>query len=517
MSAARRFSSRASTLLHSSSQSSHRPSVFTTNRSVSSAGEKPDKRTGRNVTVTDATTTDNASWDLEDLDGIATQVIQTRRFNRAPLKPRPSSAHAPKDLPTNQSSSRSRFPGLNMSIEPGLQNILKKAQPLPILPPNSLQPPVVTSIQPTPPHRDKRPWTPSPPSHKSRPLHPPTDPYILSERLKTHIKRSFPKPTQADFDVAMSMVYNAPPQMATAPVWGALLTFLGREGRLDTMWRTFNDMKKRGIRPTPYTFTILLNAYAHVPNSYLPRSSRTQSAMLTPRTRDRVQLIYDQYQQYLKRSLAAASEPSETAKATSSKSRSVGGDDSKQIPRQIDIAPTNAYLKFLARYDLLEEMQQTFLQMPTEGPLAPDALTYMIMLRPLNFVKKSPDLEDSSHTPPLNVIGEKVRPLIDQALRQAARMAPVSLIDSTLAQKIILDLSTGRRADQQLSVKLIEILYDFDHHPQSFPMVWIAYKNYPSLQRTRWSSCKRFPQCPTLPPLKSLDFPPIISYRIPFR
>jgi hypothetical protein len=50
----------------------------------------------------------------------------------------------------------------------------------------------------------------------------------------------------ADLDKAIKLVMEAPRSTVSTPVWNMLLGTIGREGRLELMWKTFNDV---GISP----------------------------------------------------------------------------------------------------------------------------------------------------------------------------------------------------------------------------------------------------------------------------
>jgi hypothetical protein len=49
----------------------------------------------------------------------------------------------------------------------------------------------------------------------------------------------------ADLDKAIKLVMDAPKSTVSTPVWNMLLGTIGREGRLELMWKTFNDVSYR--------------------------------------------------------------------------------------------------------------------------------------------------------------------------------------------------------------------------------------------------------------------------------
>lgn len=46
----------------------------------------------------------------------------------------------------------------------------------------------------------------------------------------------------ADLDKAIKLVFDTPRSAVSVPVWNMLLGTIGREGRLELMWKTFNDV-----------------------------------------------------------------------------------------------------------------------------------------------------------------------------------------------------------------------------------------------------------------------------------
>jgi pentatricopeptide repeat protein len=49
----------------------------------------------------------------------------------------------------------------------------------------------------------------------------------------------------ADLDKAIKLVMDAPKSTVSTPVWNMLLGTIGRQGRLELMWKTFNDVSYR--------------------------------------------------------------------------------------------------------------------------------------------------------------------------------------------------------------------------------------------------------------------------------
>lgn len=145
-------------------------------------------------------------------------------------------------------------------------------------------------------------------------------------------------------------------------------------------------MKKRGFKPNSRTYTTLLNAYAGIRHSADTLDRRTPRTV-EPKTMSRVTIVYDQAKSYMAakeaemRDAKNASDPEELGLATDA----VVAEDNNASVLDIDInvGPTNAYLKFLARYGMASEMEKVIMAMPTSGPLSPDNITYTTMFSAL--------------------------------------------------------------------------------------------------------------------------------------
>lgn len=71
---------------------------------------------------------------------------------------------------------------------------------------------------------------------------PASDPYGTSLRLKKIIHPKSGTLTTADIDKAIKLVIDTPRSAVSIPVWNMLLGMIGREGRQELMWKTFNDV-----------------------------------------------------------------------------------------------------------------------------------------------------------------------------------------------------------------------------------------------------------------------------------
>ncbi|KXG54141.1 uncharacterized protein PGRI_072850 [Penicillium griseofulvum] len=134
--------------------------------------------------------------------------------------------------------------------------------------------------------------------------------------------------------------------------WNHLLQYCMDQNHPQAAFKFYNDMKKRGRKPTPRTYTIMLKGFASAP-----------------------------------RSLAIA-------KTAASVYRSI---DSPNSGVKLDIIHTNAMLTVCHRHWDMDRLWKIAGDLPEEGPGAPDATTYTIILNAVQFAsrrdveKKSPD------------------------------------------------------------------------------------------------------------------------------
>ena len=200
-------------------------------------------------------------------------------------------------------------------------------------------------------------------------------------------------------------------------------------------------MKKRGITPTTRTYATLLNAYTRIPHdgahtSFAPTKQPPQKQI------QRVVDIYNESQTYISEQVAKV-EPGTT-----------------QFP-EIDLAPTNAYLKYLAKFGMWSQIERVRLGMDDKGPLAPNAITYTILFNALldrmavAIEKRFSefDAEDFTRTE----MGETARAMWDAAQRQSA--SGTKAIDEEMALAAVQCLLAGRPSDTELALQLIPSLW----------------------------------------------------------
>jgi len=221
-------------------------------------------------------------------------------------------------------------------------------------------------------------------------------------------------------------------------------------------------MKKRGFKPSARTYTTLLNAYAglrHSGDTTERRGPRTPE----PRTVSRVNIIFDQAQSHLAAQVAelerleSQNDPEELGLGTD------GMVDDNFVEGEgvdINIGPINAYLKFLAKFGMFQEMEKTFTAMPTSGPLSPDSITFSTMFSGLfdKLSKKSHSTEES--TP---VKGLTATTLWNQVYRQFresdTRQSDKRKIDEDLALIALKCLSRSDPISQRQVMEVIDALW----------------------------------------------------------
>jgi hypothetical protein len=225
-------------------------------------------------------------------------------------------------------------------------------------------------------------------------------------------------------------------------------------------------MKKRGFKPSSRTYTTLLNAYAglrHADDTTERRGSRTPPE---PRTVSRVSIIHDQAHSYL---VAQAAELERLETQNDPEELGLGTDamvDNENIEDEtvdINIGPTNAYLKFLAKYGMMQEMEKVFSGMPTSGPLSPDSITYSTMFSALfdKLSKRSTvsDVEGATTSKSLTASG-----LWNQVYRQfrdsdSSRSSDKRRVDEDLAIIALKCLSRGDQVSQRQAMQVIDALW----------------------------------------------------------
>ncbi|WOO85278.1 uncharacterized protein LOC62_06G008780 [Vanrija pseudolonga] len=289
-------------------------------------------------------------------------------------------------------------------------------------------------------------------------------PYKTSLKIKKWIDRHPSPLSPGQVDEVINLVAEAPLPTVNAAVWNLVLALLGREHKYDRMWKAFNQMKRRGTKPTSRTFTTLLNAYAGVAHVNAPIEKFNPSARPERLTLDRVNNIYNQSQAHIRAVMEAAKDEDDIGIAyPSAKKQAQAAAEINET--EVNIVPTNSYLKFLGRFGLWEEMQRVFHAMDTTGPLSPDQVTYSAMLSAANNIdhyrRSTARNPKATQLAELN-LGATARGLWEQAVRQmcpAGKAHGKRELDEQLALTALECLVSGRPEDQRLVEQLVPRLW----------------------------------------------------------
>ncbi|WWC58647.1 uncharacterized protein I303_101191 [Kwoniella dejecticola CBS 10117] len=302
------------------------------------------------------------------------------------------------------------------------------------------------------------------------------DPYTTSTKLKRFIERHTKNKnmTEAQIEEAVSIVMNAPKDLVNAPVWNILLGFMGKQRKLNRMWTLYNDMKKRGIKPTTRTFSTLLNAYSRTSHS---GDTAFNSSIMPVKdlTHSRVTILHDQAQQHIKRCMTASSLLTEDLGISTETGESLRDPSitSTEYEDEIDIAPTNAYLKYLGRHGLWEDMYTAFISMPQQGRLSPDKVTYTTLFASLHNIHVARSRAQSHSwaasynnaegaTVKRIDIGSVARGIWDQCSRQFSKSDPKDRdrqLDNDLVSHVLRCLIKGRPEDSRQAIRLTDEIW----------------------------------------------------------
>jgi hypothetical protein len=226
-------------------------------------------------------------------------------------------------------------------------------------------------------------------------------------------------------------------------------------------------MKKRGFKPTTRTFTTLINAYAGLKHSEDTMERRTPRKP-EPRTVSRVSLIFDQAQSHLATQVAESERQESQNDPEELGLNTTGMVDEGLVEGEgvdINIGPVNAYLKFLAKYGMMGEMEKVFTAMPTSGPLSPDSITFSTMFSGLydKLTKRTDPKEMKEAQAPINK-GLTASSLWNQVYRQfrdaeSPRSSDKRKIDEELALIALKCLSKSDYKSQQQTMQIVDALW----------------------------------------------------------
>ncbi|KAJ1934799.1 hypothetical protein EC988_008689, partial [Linderina pennispora] len=156
----------------------------------------------------------------------------------------------------------------------------------------------------------------------------PQDPFLLASKFRDVARNG-------KLDDAVAIVMQTKTRDQSVVVWNLVINEYAKIGRLGRALRAFTEMRKRGFKPTPTTFTALLKAC-----SLSDSANRAQIAGE----------LFDMMDRY------------------------------KVEPTLINV---NSLLMVYQRNESVEPLLACFNNLPTEGPLAPSLETYTTVISTL--------------------------------------------------------------------------------------------------------------------------------------
>ena len=343
------------------------------------------------------------------------------------------------------------------------------------------------------------------------------DPFETSKRVAEWIAKH-PSPIKPwDIDELLRMVMDAPRYRMNTVVWNQVISLLGKEHKLEVMFRALNHvsvralkladlpsksswkMKKRSYKPNSRTYTIMLNAYTgarHLDEDVAFTPSEKPSEKLW----QRILTVYNESQANISACIAEAKKAKEQGKDVHfgtkiDTSPRVEGEPRVQptrleeITEQINPSPTNAYLKLLARYGMWAQMDKVHVAMDQEGPLSANTKTYTILLHAL--LNRRAQQEEKRWTHVKNDLtkfmspdefGSTARSLWDEVVRKFHPIVPSDThiyardrrIDEELALLAMRAFLTARPADQLLATNLIPFIWGLPDLKSAVPASFSA-------------------------------------------
>lgn len=169
-------------------------------------------------------------------------------------------------------------------------------------------------------------------------------------------------------DAAVDLVKSSPAHAANIVVWNVLLNSLLRAQKYRVAYTTWMDMKRRGLHPTARSFGTFFSGFAKI-------RGEVEGPSLA-----RVKTVFAQWLVHAERVIEKAE-----LKEQGAVRRSIMEEEHEQEVLidsldDITVIPTNHYLSFLSHTSNIPLLLETFNVMPSSGPLAPNSLTYSIVL-----------------------------------------------------------------------------------------------------------------------------------------
>ncbi|CUS12325.1 unnamed protein product [Tuber aestivum] len=162
------------------------------------------------------------------------------------------------------------------------------------------------------------------------------DPHKLADAVKKQLVRG-------DDNKALQLAREGSRTLNSVVSWNHIIGYNIERGCLRVAFKAFNDMKKMSIFPDSYTFTIMLNALAEIPNQ--------------PSAHERALQLY----------------------------HSMSNPNSSVEPQ---IVHTNAVLKVCSRRGDVDSIWAIVSKLPLSGLNAPNAITYTTLLKGIQGVRE---------------------------------------------------------------------------------------------------------------------------------
>lgn len=217
------------------------------------------------------------------------------------------------------------------------------------------------------------------------------------------------------------------------------------------------QMKKTGIKASAHTYTSLLNSYAGLAHSSSPFSPASTYFIPPQNHLSRVTIIWKQAQVHL---------------ATLSSAPSGLDVPETQIPAEGNIfGPVNAYLKFLARYRMWEEMWSLYQETKGKGEVW-DRVGYTTLFQALLSLSRRQVAEarEGGDKRSQVMVGPMARELWDDMVQTLeGKRSDEGGLDNLLAGLGVGTLLMGRPEDQRFAMSLIPALWDLTPLPSASP------------------------------------------------
>jgi len=209
-----------------------------------------------------------------------------------------------------------------------------------------------------------------------------TDSYHLSERIQLLSRRS---PSQ--LLSAVQLVKASPSGIATVVCWNVLLHECFFHAKFKLAYEVWMDMKRRGVRPSARSFGTFFHGCGGMKGG--PDGVDGLA---------RVRTVWAQWLVHAEKVLHRAEE-ARAAGGGGRRRRGAAGEaepvavaeaETTDGPEDITNLPSNNFLAFLAKTNQVSLLLETFYSMPDSGPLAPDMVTYSIVLAALRPLVSAP-------------------------------------------------------------------------------------------------------------------------------